>query len=110
MMDMEKIPDTLVEDVRHEAHAFIQMFGGDETPLAKFIYERGTNNPEDALAVFALSNVKGLGTVDFFRDRSPEQEQTLVDILREYLEIQGQQNVQEKVRLASKFDSLIRSE
>jgi hypothetical protein len=105
----KEIPDTSIEDLRHEAHAFIQMFAGDDTPLAKFIYERGTANVDDCVEIYSLCNAKGLGTVHFFGEQTMEKEQTLVDILSEYLDKRGHEYLHERIQLAKQFDELIRN-
>ena len=109
---MEKIPkqikDTSVEDFRRDAHGFIESVAFFETPLLQFIYQRGTANPDDAVEIFSLINRYGLGTVHIFKDRPSEQEHELVKILTTFLEKRGHENLNERIKLGTQFDTLIR--
>lgn len=106
---MEKIPNTAAEQLRHEAHAYLQMFQGDATPLAKCMYDRGMADPEDAVRIYTLCKKHGLGVSHFFDDRSPERDQMLVDTLEQYLAKTEPADLEEQTELAQKFGELIKN-
>ncbi len=105
---MEKVPNREPLRVAEEAHAYIQIFQGDTSPLPKYIYDRGMADSEDALRIYNLCAEKNLGISHFFADRSPEKEQELINILERYL-AKKDSNDQEQAELTQEFGELIKS-